>query len=62
MKAGKVSPNDPTSMEWFCEQMMKFIEDLEKQETNKSKKIRLVKLYGQFEKLGEIFHALSLRR
>ncbi len=58
----KISADDPLSMQWFCEQMMKVIEELEKQESDEYRKTKFVHLYGQFEKLSNVFHILSKRK
>ena len=56
---GLISPEKSISMEWFCEQMMRVIEDLERQQTDEYRKIKLVDLYRQYENLAKVFHAFS---
>jgi len=59
LEQGLISPENPSSMEWLCKQMMGAIEGLMQQQTTEDEKIRLVELYRRYEKLAEVFHALS---
>jgi len=61
LEQGLISPEDPSSMEWLCKQMMSVIEGLVLQQTTEDEKIRLVELYRRYEKLSKVFHTLSLR-
>lgn len=56
---GLIKPNDPISMEWFAIEMMRVIEDLEKQTENEYVKIKFVELHNKFEILAKIFNTLS---
>lgn len=59
LEEGNISPNEPVSMEWFCQEMMEVVQGLEKMTENEVMSKKLVKIYGEFEKLKKIFEVLA---
>ncbi|RLI00195.1 hypothetical protein DRO19_00050 [Candidatus Bathyarchaeota archaeon] len=62
LEEGNISPSEPTSMEWLCQEMMEVIEGLEKMTENEVTSEKLVEIYGEFERLKKIFEILAKRK
>jgi len=62
LEEGNISPSEPISMEWFCQEMMEVIEGLEKMTENEATSEKLAKIYGEFEKLKKIFEVLAKQK
>ena len=62
LEEGNISPSEPASMEWFCQEMMEVVEGLEKMTEDVALSEKLAKIYGEFEKLKKIFEVLANKK